>query len=586
MGPLTIKSEYIADSFEQSKKNKDDRLAIESCRVSQSRTGCGMVKGKITSKTKKLPVFIKFTPCRWFDETKGRDMYGSNFNASKTSPSYSEIQFFKLLGHFHEKGICDTFAKSYNSQFLTDDISMVKGFTFKDGERVYSRVSLFELDGLFHPNTLNSDIYYTMLITEPLEGFSEFKFWIDKQQAKMRKYKITTDEMKAAIFQIVYAISCMSSINMAHMDLHFGNIFLKVDERLRGKYKAYEFRNHKGEFETAYVPAHIIVKIIDFDGAHKFKAGEDVAPEFRKHIPNVEFTGDRVKRPNPRANLMKIMFHLHRHPHMSKAYREIVDANGKVPFVEKDIQKPLQQILKWNNRNAYLVGMYGVFVNKKGEMINMGEDFVKSPPEVLHLLAKTSFTGEKPVVASLSQRRIFTGKTPVKPMPVKKPTPVRKKPTPFKPRPAKIPSPSPVKTPIIRVPQLSQSMTMKLRALKAEVDAKCPNMRGRPKRDCSDALKRHKAACALDKTRVYKRRDCVPRGKPGPKPNNNGISYEKMKASAAKVMNAMNVLRHRKDILCKPRGRPGAACKEVLEQMKIVCAKKGGVFKKRECKMA
>lgn len=427
MGPLTIKSDYIADSFEQSKKNKDDTLVIESCRTSHSRTGCGMVNGKIVS-GKPIPVFVKFTPCKWYDDMKKTYMYGTTLDASKMSPSYSEIQFFKLLKLFHDKGICDTFVKSYNSDILKDDITMVKGFTLDGKNRVYSKVSLFGLDGLFHPNALSSDIFYTMLITEPLKrGFTQFGFWIDKQQAEMRKLKATPDEMKAAVFQLVYAISCMSSINMAHMDLHFGNVFMKIDERLRGKYKAYEFRNHRGEYETAYLPAHVIVKIIDLDGAYKFKAGDDVAPEFRKHIPNAEFTGDRVKRHNPRANIMKIMYHLRKYPHMSKAYEAIVNASGKIPFVGKDIRNPLQQIMKWNDRNNHAVDHYGVFINEKGEMINMGNDFVKTPPELLHLLAKGDFTAEKPITSSVSQRRIFA-KTPAKkPKPAKTPA---KKPKP------------------------------------------------------------------------------------------------------------------------------------------------------------
>jgi hypothetical protein len=137
---------------------------------------------------------------------------------------------------------------------------------------------------------------------------------------------------------------------------------------------------------------------------------------------------------------------------------------------------------------------------------------------------------------------------------------------------------------------MTPSMVMKLRGLKQEVDAKCPKGPGRPKQPCADALRRHKEACKLDKTRVYKKRDCVLRGKPGVKPGakrpvvNNDVSYEKMKQSAYKKVNIMNDLIKRKGILCKTRGRPGPACKDVLEQMKILCAKKDGhVFKGREC---
>lgn len=620
-GPLKIKSDYILKSFEKSKKRKGDTLVVESCHTSRSRSECGMVKGIITNSDGTTPVFIKFTPCSWYDEKRKTYLWGTTSDASKKSAGYSEIQFFRMLDAFHDKNICDTFVKSYNSDFVESDITKVKGYAVDgNSKKVYKKVnrSNLPLGDQFYPTEINADIRYSMLITQPLQsGFNELMFWIDKGHASIRKLKMTSQEFKAALFQIMYAISCMSAINMAHMDLHFGNIFLKIDETLRGKYKAYEFKNHKGVYETAYIPAHVIVKIIDLDGAYKFESGDDVAPEFRKHIPNLMWSGDidRIKRPNPRANVMKVMHHLRgRGGHLRSAFKSIVDKNGKIPFAEKRISMPLQQILMLNKRDKILVNDYGIFLNKNGAMIDMGDDFVKHPSELLHLLNKGTFKKKPtmtPVMSGVSQKGIFMkGATPV----VKKPRVVKPKrmKTPIKPRPIKPPSPTPQPAPAkqmkqsmkkvsipklvvnnvpqLVVPKMTPSFVRKLRGLKREVDAKCPKGPGRPKQLCADALRRHKEACKLDKTRVYKKRDCVPRGKPGVKPGakrpvvNNSVSYEKMKQSAAKKVNIMNDLIKRKGILCKPRGRPGPACKDVLEQMKILCAKKDGhVFKGREC---
>lgn len=619
-GPLNIKSDYILKSFKKSRKRETDVLVVESCHKSRSRSACGMVKGLIAKSDGAVPVFIKFTPCNWYDEKRGINLWGTTFDASKKSAAYSEIQFFRMLDAFHDKNICDTFVKSYNSEFVKTDITEVKGYTLYGNKKVYGKVNKRDipLGDQFFPNEDNADIYYSMLITQPLQsGFHELMFWLDPYQKQIRKLSMTTHEFKVVLFQIMYAISCMSAINMAHMDLHFGNIFVKIDQSLRGKYKAYEFKNHKGVYETAYIPAHVIVKIIDLDGAYKFESGNDVAPEFRKHIPNLMWSGDidRIKRPNPRVNVMKVMHHLRGLAgHLRSAFASIVDKNGKIPFAEKRISMPLQQILMLNKRDKTLVNDYGIFVNKNGAIIDMGDDFVKTPPELLHLLSKGTFKKKPTTVSSgVSQKGIFMkGATPV----VKKPKVVkqkRPKSTPAKPRPIKPPSPTPQPAPAKRkspskpqtppkvsvpklvvnnVPQLvvTPSFVRKLRGLKQEVDAKCPKGPGRPKQHCADALRRHKEACKLDKTRVYKKRDCVPRGKPGMKPGakrpavNNNVSYEKMKQSAAKKVNIMNDLIKRKGILCKPRGRPGAACKDVLEQMKIVCAKKDGhVFKGREC---
>lgn len=622
-GPLNIKSDYILKSFVKSRKRETDVLVVESCYKSRSRSACGMVKGLIAKADGAVPVFIKFTPCNWYDEKRGINLWGTTFDASKKSAAYSEIQFFRMLDAFHDKNICDTFVKSYNSEFVKTDITEVKGYTLYGNKKVYGKVNKRDIPSgdQFYPSEDNTDIYYSMLITQPLQsGFHELMFWLDPYQKQIRKLSMTTHEFKVVLFQIMYAISCMSSINMAHMDLHFGNIFVKIDQSLRGKYKAYEFKNHKGVYETAYIPAHVIVKIIDLDGAYKFESGNDVAPEFRKHIPNLMWSGDidRIKRPNPRVNVMKVMHHLRGLAgHLRSAFASIVDKNGKIPFAEKRISMPLQQILMLNKRDKTLVNDYGIFVNKNGAIIDMGDDFVKTPPELLHLLSKGTFKKKPTTVSSgVSQKGIFMkGATPV----VKKPKVVkqkRPKSTPAKPRPIKPPSPTPQPAPAKRkspskpqtppkvsvpklvvnnvpqlvVPKMTPSFVRKLRGLKQEVDAKCPKGPGRPKQPCADALRRHKEACKLDKTRVYKKRDCVPRGKPGMKPGakrpavNNGVSYEKMKQSAAKKVNIMNDLIKRKGILCKPRGRPGAACKDVLEQMKIVCAKKDGhVFKGREC---
>ena len=626
-GPLNIKSDYILKSFEKSRKRETDTLIVESCRKSRSRSECGMVKGLIANADGVVPVFIKFTPSSWYDKKKDVFLWGTTFDASKKSAAYSEVQFFRMLDAFHDKNICDTFVKSYNSEFVKTDITEVKGYTLYDNNRkVYGKVNRRDIPfgDQFFPSEDNADIYYSMLITQPLQsGFHELMFWIDKGQAAIRKLKMTSREFKAALFQIMYAISCMSAINMAHMDLHFGNIFVKIDESLRGRYKAYEFKNHKGVYETAYIPAHVIVKIIDLDGAYKFESGNDVAPEFRKHIPNIMWSGDidRIKRPNPRANVMKVMYHLVKSGgHLRSAFKSIVDKDGKIPIAEKNIRMPLQQIMMWNKRDTTLVNGYGIFLNKNGAMIDMGDNFVKTPSELLHLLNKGTFKKKPtmtPVMSGVSQKGIFmkgatpvvkkprvvkpkrTKKTHVKPQPIKplsptpRPAPAKQKKSPSKPQtPPKVSAPKLVvnNVPQLVVPKMTPSFVRKLRGLKQEVDAKCPKGPGRPKQPCADALRRHKEACKLDKTRVYKKRDCVPRGKPGVKPGakrpvvNNGVSYEKMKQSAAKKVNIMNDLIKRKGILCKPRGRPGAACKDVLEQMKIVCAKKEGhVFKGREC---
>jgi len=618
-GPLNIKSDYILKSFEKSRKRETDTLIVESCRKSRSRSACGMVKGLIANADSATPVFIKFTPCNWHDKKRDIHLWGTTFDASKKSAGYSEIQFFRMLDAFHDKNICDTFVKSYNSDFVNTDITVVRGYTLYDKKKVHEKVNRRDIPhgDEFYPDANNADLHYSMLITQPLQsGFNELMFWLHKGQAEIRKLKMTSVEFKVVLFQIMYAISCMSAINMAHMDLHFGNIFVKIDESLRGQYKAYEFKNHKGVYETAYLPAHVIVKIIDLDGAYKFESGDDVAPEFRMHIPNLMWSGDIdiIKRPNPRVNVMKIMYHVYEDGrHFRSAFKSIVDKDMKIPFFEKNIRMPLQQIMMWNKRHPRKVNNYGIFLNDKGAMIDMGDDFVKHPSELLHLMNKGTFKKKptnKPVMSGVSQKGIFMkGTTPV----VKKPKvvkPKRMKKTPTKPRPIKPLSPTPRPAPAkqmkpksmkkVSVPKLvvnnapqlvvPSSMVMKLRGLKQEVDAKCPKGPGRPKQPCADALRRHKEACKLDKTRVYKKRDCVPRGKPGVKPGakrpvvNNGVSYEKMKQSAAKKVNIMNDLIKRKGILCKPRGRPGAACKDVLEQMKIVCAKKEGhVFKGREC---
>ena len=59
----------------------------------------------------------------------------------------------------------------------------------------------------------------------------------------------------------------MTMINMAHMDLHFGNIMAKFIPSNVGKYKEYVFPTKDRVLRKAFVPAHYDVKIIDLDGA-------------------------------------------------------------------------------------------------------------------------------------------------------------------------------------------------------------------------------------------------------------------------------------------------------------------------------
>jgi hypothetical protein len=349
--------------------------------------------------------------------------------------------------------------------------------------------------------------YYSMLITEDLSGYEELGTFLRSCPDNM-----TEIEHYSILFQIMYTIQCMGEINMGHMDLHGGNIVVKKLNAVKN-YK-YTYKTPSGGFKTVYIPITYEVKIIDLDGAYKFRASKTVKQEFTPAIVNKNvYTGDNVVDPNPRHNAIKVLYtYNERMPEKylkpvqyriirSMLRKFFINKTRRVPFVNYDPSK-------YNSKgDRKLVKHFGIFLDestRRGSKLK--DDIIIHPGHIVDLIAR-KFTKVQPrgfVAKELSQEGLFKKKatpyfTPPEPKPTK-PKPKKATPyfTPPEPKPTK---PKPKK-------HRHDLLSILFTSLQKDVKNKCGTpKKGRPKLACSDALKKLKDTCK-EYGRVRDKRGC------------------------------------------------------------------------------
>jgi hypothetical protein len=302
--------------------------------------------------------------------------------------------------------------------------------TVMDTEKIYEK-AFMSPSIKFMPETFKKGPgKYVMSIMEPLDGYSPLHEIFDRNQRKMRKLRLEPGDVRVILFQVMYTIQCMTMVNMAHMDLHFGNIMAKFIPSNVGKYREYVFLTKDGVLRKAFVPAHYDVKIIDLDGAHKLDTRDDVVGVLRKGIPNKHMFTGRVTKTNPRTNAMKIMFELKRYSKRkdisTTEFAEMTNKNGKIPYIDKNILKHPAMA----HRNVGFVNNFGLFMNRRDKLLPLNDKMISHPSVIVENMAKhfTTEPDRSVIIDTLSQAEIFTKIPSVKPKPAPKPATAPPKP--------------------------------------------------------------------------------------------------------------------------------------------------------------
>ena len=393
----------IEEAFEKTKQDPRIKVNITSCKITGTRSKCQISHGKISFKGKTIPVFIKYSPCEWFDVKTQANCWAMSNDAAKESPNYAETEMFKITNEFVNLGIDDTFVYSYNDRMLKTPIS--------DSKTIFNK-ALAGHSVKFIPDTFNKGPRkYAMSIMDPLDGYSTLHDILDRGQRSLLKLRLEPGDLRVMLFQIMYTIQCMTYVKMAHMDLHFGNIMAKYVPENEGKYREYTYITYSGEVRKAYVPAHYDIKIIDLDGAHKLDAGDGVARSMRRGVPNKNMATGAATKTNPRTNSMKIMFGLQRYERRGfirkSEIAEMTNKRGKIPYVDKKITR--HPVMK--NRNKYMTNEYGLFMHKnENNPLDLNNDMISHPSIIVENIAKhfTTKPDQSDILYSLSQVEIFS----------------------------------------------------------------------------------------------------------------------------------------------------------------------------------
>ena len=105
-----IDSSDVLRAFEKNKREPGMRLDLKSCRISRTRTRCGMSNGDFTFQGQKIPVFVKYSPCQWdlFNDPRKRECWPMSDDTARESPGYAETKMFAMTNAFRELDIVDT----------------------------------------------------------------------------------------------------------------------------------------------------------------------------------------------------------------------------------------------------------------------------------------------------------------------------------------------------------------------------------------------------------------------------------------------------------------------------------------------
>jgi len=368
-------------AFEKSRSQNYQDLHVTSLNSEpgNSRSEPFLATGIITPN--EVPVFIKYSPC----VHNGDVTYG---NDARKSPTFSELRMYSMTNNFRDLQICNAFVYGLNDSLLMNNRTYASNLIMQKGAM------------------------YSMLIMEPLDASYQ------TLHETIKRSKLSDTDVKIIFFQILYAIQCMASVNMAHMDLHFGNIYVKKRKELLGKYDQYTYPDSAGVFHTAYIPAHYEVKIIDLDGAHKLgvASNSNVKQIFKRSIPNSNTpTAQAVDKTNPRVNVIKVAMGLIELQHYiqnsyAKWYEMITNEDGRYPW-----KRGSNGHLRIHNKNLFYKNTdtfardFGVFVNKSRKMMPLTNKHVLQPSDIVTQIGKefqykpsTSLIYDK-----VSQRRIY-----------------------------------------------------------------------------------------------------------------------------------------------------------------------------------
>jgi hypothetical protein len=192
---------------------------------------------------------------------------------------------------------------------------------------------------------------------------------------------------------------------MAHLDLHFDNIFIRKNQSKGFKSYTYDIGN---ELQTSHIPDDIDIKIIDMDGAQKHDAGKRVRTVFKSAIRNKYMFGGTTRKINPRVNVMKVLFELHsgRYKINKSNISHLSNIKGRVPLFQRNIRA----LNAFKYRNKHLANKYGMMINNINNIIKFRNDILLHPTRIMKRIGR-DFPVQSDVKIDLSKRfsqeRIF-----------------------------------------------------------------------------------------------------------------------------------------------------------------------------------
>ena len=232
--------------------------------------------------------------------------------SSQDDPSIKEIKMHKITNKLFEMNVLSSFVYSFNFEMFNKN---------------YSRVN---------------EKLYSVLATEDISYFSSFVEYL-------QTHKTLPD---CIIFQLIYTLHTLDTINLRHMDLHGNNMYIYKLQRSEQKMIKYDLIQ-KGKLHSFFVPTTHMLKIIDLDGGFKDRSNKK---QFQNMINNPLSITGKIQSTKSKANILKVAHTLVKiQPHIKPQliFYGIMSNKG-VPFNKQPTT---------NGYNKKTFSKYGLFVN-------------------------------------------------------------------------------------------------------------------------------------------------------------------------------------------------------------------------------
>ena len=278
----------------------------------------------------------------------------------RIDPSFKEIELHKLTNKLFEKNVLPSFVYSFNSAIFNKN---------------YARIN---------------ESLYTILATEDISDYQPFTNYL-------HYHKTLPD---CIIFQLLYTLHTLNTINLRHMDLHGNNMYIKTLSRSQQKMIKYEII-HKGVSHSFFVPTTHTLKIIDLDGGFK---GVSNKKQFKEEINNPQAITGKVQISKSKANILKVAHTLVKIQPAIKPQMIFygIMSNKGIPF-------NTQPTISYN-KNTFT--KYGLLVNnlykKNTKFLNVSNDVVWSISKIMdHYISLNMYREPQRFHVHYSQKYLF-----------------------------------------------------------------------------------------------------------------------------------------------------------------------------------